>query len=1536
MVRHIIPIALLLLAVAVHAQRPMEINIQGKLGSPELAKTLCPNNNAGTIRFGAHRGQSNDVTPDTIFLCFGDELDIIHNRDAVLNGDPIPATPAGVGYGFYACRPTVMGPTAAAVRADPCQVNTPPPPSGLFYVAPGQNLQGDITFVNDGFLQMAFNNGNPRLWWFAPITYDRLNGNNAEYEGSPAGPCVSVSTNAAFAVVYLNAIQATDINPNASASGCMGTFRVRGGLPEFDPLRRYQIDITLNSNPAVKGRIGTAPRNGDEVEFFVPQSGVYTVTVRDGKSCSTSFEVAMNSCTAVTFSLPAATTLPGENICVPVTVENFNNIQSIQLSIQWDPSVLQFLNVGAFNLPDLDGGSFNPIPLNGQLTMSWLNLMGITRPDSSRIFEICFRAVGPLGSRSLLRFVNEPTNIEIVNGNTEEVGFIGRNGIIALTSNTLIPLLVQDSVSCPGSTDGAFSLTMFGGTPPYSFTWRAITPAGPVNGPFTINNAGVAFRVENLAAGRYEITARDSETPVNTVTDTIEVFRAPLIGLSLVPTPPRCFGANDGSVRAVVDEEGVELSNPENRFTFVWNVATPSNTSQLNGLPFGPYSVTITDAKGCNYPPASLNLSQPPRLLATEVITNATCSGSENGSVVVTASGGRSASGNYTFQWSHVAGPVIASVSRFDNLNPGQYTVTLTDDNNCEVIETYNVGAVKTLSIQRLALENVTCHGDSDGRISVRGSTIPANSEALPYTFNWTGPNLPAPNNTNNTSELNGLGAGTFILTMSDSDPQGCRVVDTFLINEPPPLAIVLADLQNETCVVGNDGRASVTVTGGVLPYAYRWNDPQNQTDSIAVNLRAGDYTIEVTDGNGCSLPLDITISAPTPPTIQPLADDAVSCPNSTDGTLTASAIPVSGTTITSYQWSNGASGQTISGLSPGTYIVTVTASDGCTNTAQAQITSPDPVQIDSIVAISPTCVGFDNGRLTVFASGGTAPYRYIWANTPQNDTLTANVYGQLKAGTYQVTVVDANNCTPATISATVTDPPAIEIMFSDIVGTSCAENTCDGSARASAQYSNGTTALFTYSWQSGEVQTGVANSLATQLCAGNQVVVATDANNCFGIDTVNIPSPPVILIQVDAVPVSCNGLSDGAITLTPSGGTPGFTFQWQGRTETTGALTNLTAGVYNAIITDANGCAKTQLVQLTEPDELQLTIDVANTTPSVSCSGDNDGRISVVFNANANINPVGPAPFTWSNNAAPANASIARMLAPGTYSVTITDVKGCTDTLSYTILEPQPIVANIRQPADPRCFGESTLLVIDTVFGGVGSNLFDYTYQINNSGVRFAVNQPTSVFAGAIVVTIEDPAGCRLEQTLTVNQPAPIEVIFDPAVVEVELGDSTQLLPIVISSLGIASFAWSPNTALSAPNVESPFVKPLQSNKYTLVVTDVNGCKGQGMVMVEVDYNRNVYIPNAFSPNGDGPNDDFRIFTCNGVRGIASARIFDRWGNLMFSRETLQPECNGVRLWDGRLNNKLANPGVYVYIIEVEFIDNIRLIYRGDVTLLR
>lgn len=1546
MIKYILPIACLLcILIDANAQKPAPVNIRGKASDARL-KMDC--NDAGTITFGAHRGQSTDVTPDTIYLCFGDEIDILHNRDANFDGDFDSSTPPGIGYVFYDCPPTIAGPELDSILADPC-LNTVNPIvdengnqifQGSFpiWIATEQ-INGDITFINDGFLQAAYNNNVPApiQFWFAPITLDDFD--DQAIEGG--GACVDVSIDQAFSVVYLNAIEASDISTDVSQAGCQGSFVLRGGLPEFNPLTPYNVDISLDSDPSVKGRLESVPMHNDTVEFFVPQAGTYTVTIEDGKSCGTTFTVDMAGCTAVTFKLPAQSALPGDNICTPVTVENFNAVGSLQMTIEWDPEVLQFTSVGGFNpaLSGLNDGNFFANAATGLLTLSWfdINFAGITLPDESPIFEICFTVIGTLGEDSPLTFSNDPTPIEVRDNNSNPLGFITRNGIVAITTNEIIPLFEQDSVSCPGELDGSFTMTPFGGTPPYSFTWRSLPPMAPANGPFTINDDGTSFTVPNLGAGRYEVAIMDSAVPANSVTDTVQVLRGPLIGAGLESMRPACFGDSTGSVRVLVDVEGVTQTNPEDNFTFTWNVPTNGNTSALTQIPFGNYSVTVTDGEGCQVT-ASSTLSQPAQLRvlpANVAITNASCSGSEDGSLAIAATGGVSATGNYTYKWAHLPDSIVAPNISFANLDPGNYTVTITDDNNCEFTETYTIGAVKTLSINRLSVTDVTCNGDNDAAISVTGRTVPTASESLPYTFNWTGPNGFTQNDSGTNSDLTNLAAGTYILTMIDSDPQGCQIVDTFLINEPEPIAITLADQQNETCTVGNDGSASVTVTGGTLPYTYDWSD--GQTDSIAVNLSSGSYLLNLTDANGCIDSLRVNISAPTPPSIAPIAPDTVSCQNSTDGSLTATATPVPGTTITGYQWfdGNGQSiqqGQTISNLSPGLYIIQVSASDGCVNVDSTAVIAPTPLVIDSIVAVSPTCVGFDNGRLTVFASGGTTPYSYNWGTTVLND----NVFGQLVAGTYEVTVTDANNCAPAIASATVTNPPSIDITFSDTTGVSCFENTCDGSATAAAIYSDGTSGLFTFSWQSGEVENNVASSIATQLCSGMQVVVATDANNCFGIDTVNIPSPPAIMVQVAAEPVTCNGLEDGSITLTPSGGTPPFTFQWVETGATTDMISSLMAGVYNAVITDGNGCTKTQIVELDEPDALELTIDQANTTEFVTCNGDTDGQISVVFNENANINPIGPEPFTWSDGVAPASSSIASSLEPGTYAIILTDVKGCTDSVSYTILEPEPIIAVIPDPEDPRCFGESTLILIDTVFGGIGMSLFDYTYEIDNNGLRFTPDQPVSVFAGTRIITIADPAGCTFVDTVMIDQPTELQVFFDPAEVDVELGDSTTLQPIINSSLPIDSYAWTPNTYLSSTSVEMPIINPLNNQLYTLTVTDVNGCIGVGSVLVDVDFNRNVYIPNVFSPNGDGPNDDFRVFTCSGVTAIKSAQIFDRWGNLVTSLDDLSPECAGVRLWNGRFNTKLAAAGVYVYVIEIEFLDGISLVYRGDVTLLR
>ncbi|MBK7871246.1 MAG: hypothetical protein IPJ74_11505 [Saprospiraceae bacterium] len=542
MIKYLLPTALFLMLIVEQsfAQRPANIKLEGNVGKTNSARAKMDCNDAGTIQFGPHRGQSNDVAPDTIYLCFGDELDILH-QGGNLMGDPQSATTPGFGYVFYDCQPSVTGPDLATILTDSCINDTDPIVDengnpilqGSFdiWVATEQ-ANGNITFINDGFLQAAFNNNVPKpiQFWFAPITLDDFATQGFENGGS----CVDVAVDQAFAVVYLNAIEASDINTNASATGCRGSFILKGGLPELDPLTRYNIDISLASDPSVKGRLESVPMHNDTVEFFVPQAGMYNITIADGKSCGTSFTMDMSGCTAVTFTLPAVSALPGDNVCVNVSVENFNGIGTAQFTVQWDPTVLEYASVGGFNpeLTGLESGSFNPNQTNGVLTFAWFDtdLNGATVPDSSSLFEICFNVIGALGEESPLTFTNMPTEILVGDTSLNDVGYILRNGIVAITTNEIITLFEQDSVSCPNATDGGFTMSLFGGTPPYSFTWRPLNPPGAANGPFTLANAGQTFNAPNLGAGRYEVVIQDSANPANNLTDTVQVLRGRWLG----------------------------------------------------------------------------------------------------------------------------------------------------------------------------------------------------------------------------------------------------------------------------------------------------------------------------------------------------------------------------------------------------------------------------------------------------------------------------------------------------------------------------------------------------------------------------------------------------------------------------------------------------------------------------------------------------------------------------------------------------------------------------------------------------------------------------------------------------------------------------------------------------------------------------------------------------------------------------------------------------------------------------------------------
>lgn len=1531
------------------AQIPKNISIPtNKLGQPSLIKMDC--NNAGTIRFdvASFNGQSNDISLDTIFLCFGDSLQIIHNGDADLTGDPNSGTQPGIGYGFYDCRPTVTGPDIATIIADPCVNKTSP--ILLPVIGPvDQNLgiwvatdepNGNLTLTNNGGLQFAFNNGVPEpvQFWFAPITLDAFATQGFEDAGGATGPCVDVNVDEAFSVVYLNPITASNQQVNSSPTGCIGSFMVEGGLPEFNTLELYTIDISLQGNPDVKGQLLGSPNHGDLVSFYVPEPGIYDISIEDGKSCGAAFNMDLSFCQAVTFQFPLENVPPGQNVCLPITVEDFNRVGSMQFTVEWDPTILEFTNVGGFrsDMPDISEFSFNLFS-PGVLTFSWADLSfnGVTIPDGGSIFEICFNVIGELGDCSPIEMTGAPTSIEVGDPTSPApfpYGVVVEGGKVIVSNDILFALLEQDSLSCPDAVDGSFTLTMADGTAPYRFSWNTVPPSGPDRGQFVIPADGGSFTIGGLNAGFYQITVDDSSNPVNTVVDTIEVLAGPTVGVDLIPTSPSCFGESDGAVKVQLLLDGVIQNNPGPGFTFTWNT-TQENVTELTGLTSGFYGVTVTDQTGCTAS-ASTTLSQPGPLtilVQNTTIQNASCTGAEDGDITVTATGGTSSTGNYLYQWSDGLGDINAASSTISGLNPGQYCVTVTDDGSCVFTKCFTVGAVKTLSITPI-LTDVSCNGLSDGEIFITGNTTGAPQD-LPYTFTWDNFTTPPVDN-NTTSTLSDLPEGQYIVTMMDASGAGCQLSDTFQITQPEVLEVILLAQTNETCVTGKDGSATVEAMGGTLDYTFGWTHNDTLNSAFADTLSSGLYTVTVTDGNGCVDSLEINILAPTPPNIISLDDTSISCPSDTDGSLNVVAQGTSAA-ISSYQWSTGATTTSINNLSPGVYYVTITQENSCAIVDSAFVLSPGPVVLDSFNLVSPQCPGDGNGRATIFASGGTSPYRYTWSTNPNTPT-TINPLPALSAGSYTVTVTDANNCPPLVSTFDIVDPPFILIALDTtaIVPVSCPDDLiCDGQAIASASYSDGSTGSFRFEWTSGEVDDNVIISNASQLCRGAGTLTVSDGV-CGETFDFNVGSPEDINILATPTPVSCNGQTDGSIAISLSGGTAPFNVLWTQTGETTTDISNLAAGTYDAVVTDANNCSLAQSVIINEPDVFVVNIADA-TTPTVSCSGEDDGRI-VIFTTGGN--DLGATPYNWANNVALSSSPEATGLSPGTYFVSVTDTRGCQDSISYTITEPLPLIVQLLPTQPPLCFGDPTQIAIDTIYGGAGGDFLDYTYTVNNN-LPFPPNIPSTVFGeGPHSVIVRDLNGCTDTSFVSVDVPEQILIDLEDRIV-VELGDSTTVLdPTVTPFGGSYSYQWTPSEWFLSPDtIRNPAIFPLSSQQYTFTVTNQNGCEASAQIFVELDANRNVYIPNVFSPDGIGVNNDvFTIFTCTGVTSVNFVKMYDRWGGVVYEGTNLQPSCGGIRLWDGRVKNKPYNSGVYVYLIEVTFLDGVTLLYRGDVTLLR
>lgn len=919
----------------------------------------------------------------------------------------------------------------------------------------------------------------------------------------------------------------------------------------------------------------------------------------------------------------------------------------------------------------------------------------------------------------------------------------GCNDVATATINqptTLTSTISSSSpVSCNGGNNGSASVTATGGTSPYSYSW---SPSG-----------GSSNSATGLPAGSYFVTVTDANgcTSVSTVN-----ISQPSVLTSSISSSSNisCSGGNNGSATASV-------TGGTAPFNYSWSPSGGSAATATN-LSSGTYTVTITDSRGCTTS-ASVNLSQPTPLSLSANQTPVLCNSGNSGTVSVSVSGGTSA---YTYLWSP-GGSTAATVT---NLNAGTYTVSVTDANGCNGTASATINQPNPLSASVQSYNNILCNGDNSGNISVS-----VNGGTLPYNYNWSpsGGNLPA---------ATSLTAGTYTLTITDAN--GCSEIISATLTEPPAITSSYTTVSS-TCGSTN-GSATLSVSGGTPGYSYLWT-PGNYTTATVNNLGAGSYSVLITDASGCTHTANVAISNTSGPAANVISSTPVNCNGGTNGSATANVS--GGAAPYSYNWSpNGGTGLTGTNLAAGTYTFSVTDANGCIATSTATVTEPSSLQINNAVTSSATCNGTNTGSASFSVSGGSPGYIYSW--TPNvSSTTSAN---NLASGNYNVNVTDANGCT-TTQTFNISEPSVLQTSVTSSGNVSCNGGN-DGSASVAVL---GGTTPYSYSWS----PSGGTGSSTNGLSAGTYSVTVTDFNGCTSVSNVSISEPNTLNSAITSSGnASCNGAANGSATVSVNGGTAPYTYLWSPSGGTSPTANNLTQGSYVVNITDANGCATSATVNISQP----VTLTAGSSSTNVSCNGGNDGSATLSING-------GTAPYNvlWSNS---STSTIANNLIAGNYSATVTDANGCTTTVSVTINEPSILSANVASSSNATCNGYSDGNISINVSGGTAA--YNYSWSPNVSSGSSA----SGLSAGNYIITITDAMGCSATQSATITEPT--IVATSSSVTDATCNSSNGSITIFASGGNNGyTYNWSP--AVSNTNIASG----LSAGTYTVTVTDVAGC---------------------------------------------------------------------------------------------------------------
>ncbi len=973
------------------------------------------------------------------------------------------------------------------------------------------------------------------------------------------------------------------------------------------------------------------------------------------------------------------------------------------------------------------------------------------------------------------------------------------------------------------NSNDAFQIISPSGSPEFSVTWGnnsggTIEFSGPSGGSVFYLDNGSSTN-SNSTSNWSQGTVASSETPGAPNSAANEAWfnsmnnscQGPL-EIETLKTPEICSGLCNGTAE-------VNASGGATPYSYEWSNGATSST--ISGLCAGSYTITVTDANGCDKEETVTILSSPSFSLIDN-ITNETCAASCNGSISLSPS-----TGSATYVWSN--GVTASTIS---SLCAGNYSVTATNTNGCTVEETYTISSPTPFTVT-LNTTDESC-GQSDGSIC---ATVNGTSSSVSYLWN----------NGATTSCLNNVFADSYSVTVTNSS--NCSVSESGSVSNSGSLTASISSLSEITCFEGCDGSLKATAVGATSPI-YLWSN--GATTSTISNLCDGTFTVTISEG-GCSATESYTLSEPNAldVTLTPVdascgqangsvcaslvgsnasttylwsngattdcisnvvagnysvtishygcdkiesatvsnaggisatavIDDQISCFNACDGAI---SVQLSGANNPTYIWSNGETTSTLSNVCEGTFTVTV-SQGACTSESSVTLTNPNKIT-NAFVTTDANC-GQANGELCVSSQNGNGAVTYVWDNGE-----TSSCIDDLLSGSYEVTATDAAGC--FTVSqGQVNNQGGLQSSIDTLQALSCF-NICDGSLKAIVTGATNPT----YIWSNGATTPTISD-----LCAAVYTVTVEEAG-CQSISTVELINPTEITTSFVVTNEVC-GNTQGGSCVTATGGTGNLSYAWSNAT--TGlCITNVGANTYSVTVTDENGCTHNNSTTITNESNLSASVAEIN---AVSCSDSCDASAEVT------VSGATSPTYLWSNG---ATTSLVQDLCAGTYEVTVSD-QGCEVVKNITITNPAAIVYTSTNTSSTCGQNDGSLCV--NVTGGNAN----YSFNWSNGETTNCIN---NLAANAFAVSITDASGCSVDTNLTVSNSGGLS---SSITINTPLNCNSSCngeIEVDVTGASTATYAW--NTGATTAMLNN-----LCEDTYTVTVTDQTGCTSVSTINLE------------------------------------------------------------------------------------------------------